>query len=118
VLDVLNQLYISSSTVLQKIDSLVLNLPPVSTPTEHKAYAAYQHLFQESGFLGYYHSAAAAAASSSSSSSSSSNSSSSSTQNAGSGPAADQPEKGAQDSRGKADMPQRHVVVGLTRIRS
>lgn len=55
VLDILNQLYVSSSTVLQQVDNLVLTLPAVDKSSAHKAFAAYQHLFQESGFVGYYH---------------------------------------------------------------
>jgi len=58
-LDVLNGLYLSNSAVLQHVDNLVLTLPPPVGHNGHKAFAAYQHLFQESGFVGYYHSRAA-----------------------------------------------------------
>lgn len=64
-LDILNQLYISSSASLRQVDSLVVMLrsgaagqPPTESATgsAHKAFAAYQHLFQESGFVGFHHS--------------------------------------------------------------
>lgn len=58
-LDVLNSLHISNSAVLQHVDNLVLALPPPAEHNGHKAFAAYQHLFQESGFVSYYHSRAA-----------------------------------------------------------
>jgi hypothetical protein len=52
VLDVLNGLHVSSSAVLQRVDSLVLTLPAAEPAgaAQHKAFAAYQHLFQKSGF--------------------------------------------------------------------
>lgn len=65
VLDVLNHLYISSSKALQQVDSLVLRLPTYmsgvrhSYAVAHKVFAAYQHLFQEKGFIGYHHSSTA-----------------------------------------------------------
>lgn len=57
LLDVLNALYISSSEVLQAVDSVVLVLPQAPAGAAHKAFAAYQHLYQEAGFVGYFHQA-------------------------------------------------------------
>lgn len=114
VLDILNQLYISSSTALQQVDSLVLALPPVSTHTKHKAYAAYQHLFHESGFLGYYNSAGAGAAAAAPASISSRNSSA-----AVAGPAAATAAAGHSHDKGSprigSVVPSTATVVGLTR---
>lgn len=48
--------------VLQRVDSLVLTLPAAEQgAAQHKAFAVYQHLFQESGF-GVTHSLAAVGA--------------------------------------------------------
>lgn len=63
VLDVMNGLYVSSSMLLQRVDSFVLTLSAAEQgAAQHKAFAAYQHLFQESGFGGYYHSLTAVGA--------------------------------------------------------
>lgn len=58
--DSLNQLYLRSSQLLTGVQLLLLKLPPVDESWRRQAYAAYQHLYQELGFVGYYHSGAAA----------------------------------------------------------
>jgi hypothetical protein len=60
LLEVLNALYLSSARVLARADAVVLTLQPPRPGHAHQSFAAYQHLWQEHGFVGYFHAAAAA----------------------------------------------------------
>jgi hypothetical protein len=51
----LNQAYLRSSPLLDRTQLLLLEAPPIQAPHSHQAHAAYQHLYQEKGFAGYYH---------------------------------------------------------------
>lgn len=53
---VLSQLYLHSSPLLRQVSMLLLELQPVTQQHLHEAYSVHQHLYQELGFQGYYHS--------------------------------------------------------------
>jgi hypothetical protein len=56
LLDIMNRLYLSNAQrALQGVQALVLRLPKPAAQDAHKAYAMYQYLYQELGFLGYFH---------------------------------------------------------------
>lgn len=55
VLDVLNTLYLTSSPVLDKVKVLSLELRKPKQLEYQKVYAAFQHLYQEKGMLGFFH---------------------------------------------------------------
>jgi hypothetical protein len=59
----MNSLYLSNAdTALRNVQALVLRLPQPAVRDAHKAYAMYQYLYQELGFLGYFHGTEMAAA--------------------------------------------------------
>jgi hypothetical protein len=51
----LNQLHLQGSLALQRVGLLLLEVAPPAPGTSHHVSAAYQHLFQEVGLLGYSH---------------------------------------------------------------
>jgi hypothetical protein len=52
----MNSFYLTNThEALQGVQSLVLRLPQPAAQDVHKSYAMYQHLYQELGFLGYFH---------------------------------------------------------------
>jgi hypothetical protein len=51
----LNQLHLRGSAALQRVGLLLLEVAPPPAGALHQAYAAYQHLYQEVGLLGYSH---------------------------------------------------------------
>jgi hypothetical protein len=56
LLDVMNSFSLTNShQALQGVQLLVLRLPQPAVHDAHKAYAMYQHLYQELGFVGYFH---------------------------------------------------------------
>lgn len=54
MLEIMNGLYLTSSLALQNVQLLALHMPTPVHDDAHRAYAMYQHLYQEMGLLGYH----------------------------------------------------------------
>lgn len=55
VVSVFNSLYVGNSRALAQVQLLHLEMHVPQRQDHHKAYAMYQHIYQELGFVGYNH---------------------------------------------------------------
>ena len=53
--EVFNQLFLQGSTCLKRVTMLLMSVGHLALQDQHYAYALYQHLYQETGFVGYSH---------------------------------------------------------------
>lgn len=55
VLDLFNSLYVGNSKALARVKLLNVQMSVPQRQDHYKAYAMYQHIYQEQGFMGYDH---------------------------------------------------------------